>query len=77
MKKPDYFTLTAANELSKSIELPDLPENPSKVIVDVFSGGGVMRYGVDFALIGRTLIWSSGPFDGLLTENDEIRVSYF
>lgn len=77
MKPADYFTLTAANEAAKSVDLPSAPTNPAGVVVDVFSGGGTMRYAIDFHLFGNTLSWAGGPFDGALAENDEIRVGYF
>lgn len=73
----EYFTITLAEELSKSITLPLNPTTPYTVMVDIFNGGGPMRYASDFVVSGKTISWGGGRFDGILSENDEIRVIYY
>lgn len=74
--KVNYVILSAADEASKSLTLPSTPLVPSAVIIDIF-GGGPMRYATDFQVTGSTISWAGGSFDGVLAENDELRVVYY
>jgi hypothetical protein len=73
----DYFDLTAAEELSKEVILNSIPSEPTKTVVDVLSGGGALRYTLDFTIAGNVLSWAGGRFDGILGDGDELRVVYY
>lgn len=76
-----YITLTATDEANKSIDLASPPTNPSAVVVDIVTSGGgpmlPMRYSQDFIIAGSTLSWAGGRFDGILSEDDGLRVIYY
>jgi hypothetical protein len=73
----EYFELDLGNLSAKQIELAETPTQPERTVVDVFNGGGPMRYGIDFTVTGSTLSWSGGRFDGVFEEQDELRVIYY
>jgi hypothetical protein len=72
-----YHTLTASNEGTLEITLPAEPLQPERTLVDVFNGGGPLRYSIDFTVSGYTLTWAGGRFDGVLAEGDEVRIIYY
>lgn len=73
----EYFTLTLGDELSKTLVLSSNPSAPYTVMIDVFFGGGPMRYVFDFNVSGNVISWAGGRLDGILSASDEIRVVYY
>lgn len=70
----NYFTITAEQEESKSIELSGIPVYPTKTLLDISNGGGAQTYDIDFTVEDNILSWDSKRLDGILSEGDEIRV---
>lgn len=75
--KVEYVELDLGDIIVKQIQLSEAPSQPERTLVDVFHGGGPMRYGIDFTVSGSTLSWSGGRFDGVLEAEDEFRVIYY
>ena len=71
-----YDTISAGEEISKSFTLVSTPAQPTMVLFDII-GGTSQHYGVDFTISGNTLSWSGLDLDGVLTENDVVRLQYF
>jgi hypothetical protein len=72
-----YFTLTLADETNKSVTLSTTPTQPARTLLDVQDGGGSATFGTDFIVLGNSVSWSGGPFDGILAEGDIIRIVFF
>lgn len=72
----EYRTITSGEESSKSLTLASTPSDPTTVILDV-AGGPAQVYGDDFTVSGDVLSWSGLGLDGLLEENDQLRIVYF
>jgi len=75
--KVEYVELSLGDIISKEIELSEAPTQPERTLVDVFHGGGPMRFGIDFTVSGTTLSWSGGRFDTVLEAEDELRIIYY
>lgn len=73
----EYFEITALQAAAKQIILSTTPTKPLKTLVDIASGGGMLRYTLDFTVASDVLSWSGGRYDGLIAEGDELRVVYF
>lgn len=70
----DYFTISSAEELSKQIQLSGIPTDPSKTLLDIYGGGGVQIYSIDYTVSGDILSWSGLRLDGVISTGDEVRV---
>lgn len=71
-----YHTVTAGEEAAKQFTLTTAPADATKVLVDVI-GGTSQQYLVDFTIAGSNFSWSGLGLDGLLVENDIVRIKYF
>lgn len=69
-------TLTSDEEVAKSFTLITEPKVPDTILVDILDGGGTAIQGVHFELQGQEIHWNSYELDGVLAENDRIRVTY-
>lgn len=72
----DYRQLNQNDINNKGFQLPSLPANPSKVIVDVVSGSAQI-YGIDFTVSGTSLSWDSLGMENQITVGTYIRYHYF
>jgi len=70
----DYFTISPGEEIAKQIQLSGTPTDPSKTLVDIYGGGGVQIYSIDYTVSGDILSWSGLRLDGVISSGDEIRV---
>lgn len=71
-----YHTISGAEAIAKEFQLPALPVEPGKALVDVI-GGGPQQFGVDYNISADTFSWSGTSLDGVLTAGDIIRFNYF
>jgi hypothetical protein len=72
----EYHTITAGEETAKALTLPAAPAEPAKVLLDMI-GGSAQIYSVDFIIAGTTLSWNGLGLDGVLLENDVVRIYYY
>lgn len=72
----EYFTLTEDHALAKAINLSFTPIVSQNVMLDII-GGGPQVYGDDFTVSESSLSWDSLLLDGVLSDGDRLRVSYF
>jgi hypothetical protein len=72
----EYFQLDASEMLAKAVTLSNTPAIPQYVMLDVI-GGGPQVYAEDFSVTGASLSWNGLALDGILSEGDKLRVSYF
>lgn len=75
LTKVEYRTITPAEESAKQITLVETPFVPGEVMLDV-KGGVAQFYGDDFTVSGNILSWSGLGLDGLLAQNDKVRILY-
>jgi prefoldin subunit 5 len=73
--KVEYRTITAGEEAAKQLTLAEAPTTATEVALDV-RGGGAQFYTNDFTVSGSVLTWSGLGLDGLLVENDKVRIIY-
>lgn len=71
----EYITIDLAQEAAKEVTLANSPDTSSKVILDVV-GGTSQHFGVDYTVSGTTLSWNGLGLDGILAENDVLRIIY-
>lgn len=71
----EYHTLTATDISNKYVQLDRTPYAPSEVAMNIVKGS-TQQYGVDYYVEGDLLKWDGMTLDGLLAENDEIRVVF-
>lgn len=55
----EYVTLDATNVATKQVSLGYTVANPSKLVLDVV-GLGPQIHGVDFTVLGNTILWTGG-----------------
>ena len=72
----EYHTVSAGEETAKEFTLTSAPGDVAKVLVDII-GGVSQEYSVDFSITGSTFSWSGLGLDGILVENDIVRLKYF
>lgn len=70
-----YHTVTAGEITAKQFTLVDAPADSTKVLVDIV-GGVTQESGVDFQITGTTFDFDGYGLDGLLAENDIVRLYY-
>lgn len=73
---PEYHDITAGEETAKQFNLSNVPDDPTEVIVDVLNGSSLKPI-VDYTISGSVFNWSGLGVDGILAENDCIRIIYF
>ena len=74
--KVEYITISAEDITNKFTDLAEEPIVAGDTLVDVI-GGGPQQYGVDFTVVsGVDLNWDGLGLDGIIEENDKIRVTY-
>lgn len=73
--KPEFFTLSAGEISSKSVELTEAPNTPAETRL-IPINGIEQEYGLCFTVSGTTLSWDSLGLDGVLEVNDKIIVIY-
>lgn len=71
-----YRDITLAEEIAKELTLAIAPATPAKTVVDIISGSS-QRFNVDFTVVGAVLSWNGLGLDGVLLENDVLRIQYF
>lgn len=69
-------TITAPEAAAKMFLLPAVPASPSKVLVDVISGGS-QEFNVDFNISVNQFQWAGFALDGELSAGDKIRFHYY
>lgn len=73
--RTEYKVLSADDIVAKQISLANTPVSSSGVSVDIV-GGAIQKAADDFVVSGNLISWSSKALDGVLEENDVIRISY-
>lgn len=72
----EYHTVTAGEETAKQFTLTNPPGDTTKVLVDII-GGTSQAFSIDFTISGSTFDWNGLGLDGILIENDVVRLKYF
>lgn len=74
--KVEQITISAAQEATQAIILNEQPTQPTRTLMFI-DGAGSTFYGLDFTVSGNVLSWAGTRLDGLLAENDLVRLVYF
>lgn len=76
LQKTEYRTITQEEIDNKKLLLTFTPLDPNNVQLDVKFGGGPQFFGEDFIIDGTFLKWDGYSLDGLLSEDDKVRIVY-
>lgn len=71
----EHRTITSGEITNKELTLANSPSGATSIIVDIV-GGTAQGYTSDYVVSGSTLSWNGKNLDGVLEENDVVRVSY-
>lgn len=74
-RQVEYITISLAQEAAKAVTLGATPDTSAKVILDVI-GGTSQEFGTDYTVTGTSLDWNGLGLDGILAENDVLRIIY-
>ena len=69
------YTLTTFDISTRSVTLPDTPNDPELTSLEV-EGAGSLSYGDSYTVSGNTLSWAGLGLDGILEIGDKIKVIY-
>jgi hypothetical protein len=72
----EYVTVSAGQEAAKKIILSNTPASASLVMLDII-GGSAQEFNVDYTVVTNELRWNGYALDGLLLQNDRVRIFYF
>ena len=72
----EQITVSAAQELATEIVLSSTPTQPTRTLLFI-DGAPATFYGLDFTVTGNVLSWGGTRLDGLLVEDDLVRIVYF
>lgn len=72
----EYRELTLLEAVQKELTLSSVPTDSSLVQMDVISGGP-QQLNYDYSVIGSTLSWNGLALDGILSQGNKLRISYF
>jgi hypothetical protein len=73
--KVEYITVSSGDISNKYTVLAHTPYSVTEVACDVI-GGCSQLYGTDYTVSGTHLSWNGLGLDGVLAENDQMRVFY-
>lgn len=76
-QRVEYRTISSGEATANALTLANTPTSPTKVLADIFSGGGPMEYSVEFTVTGTTFDWSGGPYAGVFAAGDRLRIVYW
>src|SRR5262245_51202487 len=71
-----YHTVSAPEAAAKQFNLPTVPPDTGKLVVDIHQGPPALLYNVDYTTIGLVFDWNGLGLDGLLAAGDTVRVIY-
>lgn len=72
----EYVTVSAGQETAKKIILSNTPTSPGLVMLDII-GGTAQEFNVDYTVVTNELRWNGYALDGVLLQNDRLRIFYF
>lgn len=72
----EYVTVSAGQEAAKKIILSNTPASPGLVMLDII-GGTAQEFNVDYTVVTNELRWNGYALDGVLLQNDRVRIFYF
>lgn len=71
-----YLTLDSTDITNKYVALPDVPLDPTQVVVDLVQTGA-QAYTDDYIVVGNLVNWNGLGLESLLIAGDKLRVQYF
>ena len=69
-------TITVPEAAAKQFNLPTIPPDVSKILVDIHQGPCALKYAVDYTTAGLVFNWAGLGLDGLIGAGDIVRVVY-
>lgn len=72
----EQVAISNAQATAKEITLNSTPSEPTRTLLFI-DGAAPAFYGLDYTVTGNILSWNGLRLDGLLAENDLIRIVYF
>lgn len=73
--KTEFRTITSGEAAAKKIIMVQTPASPGDVLVDIIAGGP-QQFNVDYTVVGNEFRWTGYALDGVLAQNDVVRIHY-